>query len=284
MSMAAALPHRPRRERLVGPTVIAGALSTNDPPATCRRQRVLVVRFGILLALTGACPAGHSTAPDDADAPPQDPPDLGLFPRLAVDPALELVKADRGTSVASEGVMVRAMWRKGVTPRGIVLMIPAEGFAVSRLAAAMNRALEEGFNVAVVEPSSEDLATRLDVAAELVMYKSLPFRQKVEDGVAVGSLLFAVWLDEPDLEEAKRIVRTKPPYLVGAIVIAGGRREEKRYSFVDEHGWDIHVLESSASLKTSAEHGLDSVFSFLDDGQSGRLRGETPSQTEEVDK
>lgn len=200
------------------------ALKVNDGchrsyPATprlsssARWTTIVPVRALHCLAVLGALLACRTGSVDTSSPGPPAPEPSPL------DSAMRSVVADRGVVHGTRDVNVKTLWRSDVTPRGVILLVPAADVRPDVLDDLSQRTLDANFNVALVSPASEPLAERIDVAAGLANDKSLGARQWYERGDPRQPTLTVLWLVTPDAAEALAALRDRPPFMVAAAIV-----------------------------------------------------------------
>lgn len=205
--------------------------------------------------------------PADVDTGSPGPPPPEPSP---LDEAMRSVVADRGVTHGTRRVNVTTLWRSDVTPRGVMLVVPADTTPPAALADLAQKTLDANFNFAFVFPASAPLAERIDVAAGLANDKSLGARQWYERRDARRPTLTVLWLVGPDADAALAALRDRPPFMVPAAIVTTRAGAPRRSELPGDRG-TLRVLE------LPVPHGLDAAawaeaMSFIADLERDVLR------------
>jgi hypothetical protein len=161
-----------------------------------------------------------------------------------IEKAVRSLVADRGVVHHTEQVRVVSSWRSDATPRGVMIVVPADTARADDIADLANRTLDAGFNHALVDAATRPLAARVAVAADLANYKALGYRQWLERGDPRRPTLTVLWLDAP-AGEALATLRERPPYMVQAAIVTTRGSAPQRSDLAGDPG-TLRVLELPA--------------------------------------
>jgi hypothetical protein len=208
-------------------------LSCRPPWATISRVRAVH-----RLALAGALLACRTDPVDTSSPGPPEPEPSAIIA------AVRSLVADRGVAHSTERVTVMTSWRSDVTPRGVMIVVPADDARADALTDLATRTLDAGFNHALVD-STEPLAARVAVAAGIANDKSLGARQWYERSDPRQPTLTVLWLDVADRGEALAVLRDRPPYMVQAAIVTTRGNAPLRSELPGDPG-PLRVLELPA--------------------------------------
>jgi hypothetical protein len=166
-----------------------------------------------------------------------------------IDKAVRSLVADRGVVHRPELVRVVTSWRSDATPRGVMIVVPADTARAEDIADLANKTLDAGFNHALVDAAMQPLAARIDVAAGVVNDKALGYRQWLERGDPRQPVLTVLWVDAP-AGAALAALRERPPFMVQAAIVTTRGTAPQRSDLPGDPG-TLRVLE------LPVPHGLD---------------------------